>query len=349
MEILVATNHLDNIGGSQTYTYAIIAELLRLGHNVEYFTYQKGFVSDKIEKLGVRFMTKQHYDLIIANHKPVVQYLFQYGYIIQTTHGIIPGIEEPSCFADFNVCVSSFQQKYFSGMKMAYEVIPNGIDCERFFPEKPLNEKLTNVLSLCQSKEADKLVELSCRKINVGFRNFKDRNWNIEKEINKADLVVGVGRSLFDAMACGRTVISYDTRYADRNFEGDGYLDKNNVNSSLEYNCCGGFNRRFFTVEDFIVELKKYNSCDGIFMREFALNELNIKKSVEKYLAIYDENKNKQDKKRLIACYNELYTEINELKSSKYWGFITALREVINKTKKSKQMRRVKNIIKKAK
>ena len=79
MNILIATNNLANTAGTQAYTYAIIQELIKLGHYVEYFTFDKGLVSK---------------------------------------HGIIPGIEEPSCFADFHVCVSEYQKKYFSDMKI---------------------------------------------------------------------------------------------------------------------------------------------------------------------------------------------------------------------------------------
>ena len=132
--------------------------------------------------------------------------------------------------------------------------------------------------------------------------------------INNVDLVVGVGRSLYDAMACGRAVISYDTRYADRNFEGDGYLDKTNIKESLQYNCCGGLNRRFFTRKDFILELKKYNHKDGASLRDVAVNELNISKSVEQYLAIYHKNINSYSKnKERIAYSGEINAAIDSL------------------------------------
>ena len=332
MDILVATNDLANTAGTQTYTYAIIQELLKLGHKVEYFAFDNGLVSKRIEKLGVRFMAKENYDLILANHKPIVQRLFQHGYIIQTTHGIIPGIEEPSSFADFHVCVSEYQKKYFSEMKIKMDVIKNGIDCERFRIERPIHDKLTNVLSLCKSEEAIKLVVSCCKKIKVEckiIRHWKDHLWEIEKEINRADLVIGVGRSLFDAMACGRAVISYDTRYKDRNFEGDGYLDKSNIKNSIVYNCCGGFNRRFFNQDELIFELKKYNSDDGLYMREVALDELNISKSVEKYLNIYNENKHKKEKdEKLTACYKEIYDEIDSIRSSYSWRITKPLRKI---------------------
>ncbi len=97
MDILVATNHLKSIGGTETYSYAIIEELKSRGLNVEYFTFHKGLVSEKIERdLKVSFMKKRNYDLILANHYTTVDRLFGKGFIIQTCHGIFPPLERPN-------------------------------------------------------------------------------------------------------------------------------------------------------------------------------------------------------------------------------------------------------------
>ena len=357
MNILVANNQLSATGGTENYTYAIIKELLQLGHDVEYFSFEKGICSDKIDDLGVPFMSKSYYDLIIANHKPVISYLFQYGFIIQTTHGILPGLEEPSHFADHHVCVSRETQKYLSEMNIQSDIILNGVDCERFFPGKPINKELTCVLSLSQSEEANEFIGRCCEKTGVEFikcNRYIENVWEIEKEVNKADMVIGMGRSLYDAMACGRTVISYDRRYGNYSYEGDGYLDKSNLDFSLSYNCTGRGNPRLFTEEQFIDELKKYKSEDGIFNREFAVKELNIRKSVENYLDIYKKNNHIQKDRRLIDCYNEMYdkhyaeteilktkiknlrSEINSLKSSNSWFLTAPLRGIMRMIKRLK-------------
>ncbi len=41
-------------------------------------------------------------------------------------------------------------------------------------------------------------------------------------------------------------------------------------------------------------EFKKYNPTDGQFLREFALRELNIEKSVQQYLSIFEQKGPKQ-------------------------------------------------------
>src|SRR5690606_21651388 len=109
--------------------------------------------------------------------------------------------------------------------------------------------------------------------------------WNIEDKINEADLVVGLGRSAFEAMACGRPVLIYDSR---RYFEacGDGYI-KNTLGFSLLNNCSGRHSRQHFTSHSFKHELQKYNRKDGLFFRGFAEKELNVEINVDSYLKFW--------------------------------------------------------------
>lgn len=286
MNILVANNHLDQAGGTENYTYAIIVELLRLGHHVEYFTFKKGFVSDLIEELGVKFMDKYVYDFIIANHNTTVKYLYKRGYIIQTCHGIYIELEQPSEFAKLYVSISYEVQKHLENKGIKSIIIKNGIDCIRFRPQNPISNKLTCVLSLCQSEEANDFILKCCKEVGVKFikvDKHTENKWDIEDEINKSDMVVGIGRSIYDAMACGRTIISFDNRNYSSAL-GDGYLNNDNIEQSLKFNCTGRGAQKTFNQEMFISELKKYNKFDGLFMRNYALENLNIRLQVKHYL-----------------------------------------------------------------
>src|SRR5690606_19581330 len=107
-KILIATNHLESVGGSELYTYDLIKALSELaGIEVEYFTFDKGLISDKIEgELKIPFMSKKKYDLIFANHNTTVRELFSRAPIIQICHGVLPELEQPSPLADFHVSIS---------------------------------------------------------------------------------------------------------------------------------------------------------------------------------------------------------------------------------------------------
>ena len=288
MRILVATNHLERTGGTESYTYALINELKKRGHDVEYFTFNKGEVADRIEFLGVKFRFHILYDLILANHNSIVNHLYKRGYIIQTCHGTISELEQPSKKANHYVAITQEVYDYLRAKNIQSTIIYNGIDCNRFFPKKSVSAQLKNVLSLCQSNSANAIIEKSCAKLGLSFEKidkFIENIWDVEDSINNADLVIGIGRSLYDAMACGRPVISFDSRDYSQNL-GDGYLTQKTIQQSILYNCSGRFSKKHFNANSLAKELKKFNTNDGYFFRNYAITHLNIKKSVDEYLKL---------------------------------------------------------------
>ncbi|AHF14779.1 glycosyltransferase [Niabella soli] len=289
--ILVATNHLKDLGGSETFAYTLIGELKRLGFEVEYFTFYKGLVSDKIENdLGAGFMSKKKYDLILANHNSCVKYLVNRGFIIQTCHGVFPELEQPSSYAHKHVAISKEVQEHLQHKHIKSKIILNGINLERFKAAVPLQSELKTVLSLCHSDEANQMIAASARELGAAFiylNKYENPGWNVEQLINQADLVVGVGRSAYEAMACGRPVVIFDSR-SYYPACGDGYV-KEILEESILKNCSGRYYGHSFTIPALTAELKKFKKEDGAFFREFALKNLNITNSVLEYIRYFGE------------------------------------------------------------
>ena len=291
MKILLGTHYLAKTGGTESYTFALAMELKRLGHEVEHFAIIRGGVSAMLEEQGVPFMSADHYDLIFANHTTVVEQLWPYGYVIQTCHGTIAELEQPSPYADAYVGVSEEVSEHLQskGYKAA-AVIANGIDCNRFCPKRPVSPTLQTVLSLCQSDVANDFIRRCCQQEGIRFlqsNKFTDNVWAIEDLINESDLVIGLGRSAYDAMACGRCVLVYDFRDYMGEFLGDGMLTPDSIGRSMLCNCSGRASRRKFDEQTFIAELHKYSPELGAWGRQFALEHLNIEKAVAAYLDIY--------------------------------------------------------------
>ncbi len=290
ISILVATNHLESVGGTETYTYAILNELSKRKYNVEYFTFRKGFFSDKIEnELGINFMSKKKYDLILTNHVSCVNHLYKKGFTIQTCHSIFSEIENPSLFADGYVSISEEVQEHLLHKGCASKLIYNGIDTDRFEPKNELNDELKTVLSLSHSHEFNTYLEGACSKLNlelICFNKFENPIFEIEEAINQADVVFALGRSAYESMACGRPVIVFDKRSYFKPL-GDGYIAHHLV-SSLKNNCSGRFFKLEVTEENLLKSLKKYNKCDGKIFRDFALENLKISYTVDSYLNYYE-------------------------------------------------------------
>ncbi|MEL0643540.1 UDP-glycosyltransferase [Olleya sp. Ti.3.14] len=329
--ILVANNHLEGIGGTETFTFTLIEALLKKHYVVEYFTFKKGEASNKIEKnLGVNFMSKSKYDLILANHNTCVNYLSRKGIIIQTCHGIFPKLEQPNKHADGHVGISEEVINHLTNKGFEARLIVNGINCDRFNIAQPINQNLTNVLSLSQSSVANLKIEAACKQLNLNFKKFNkyvNPIWNIEKDINQADLIVGLGRSAYDAMACGRTVLVYDEREYTKSYA-DGYLKPDMVDLCVKNNCSGRYFKKQFEVEDLVLELKKYNSNDGQKLRDIALENFNINYQVDKYLMYAQSLNKKSNGFSLLLAF--MFQDI-KIKSRQFRHF----RKQLFKTKKS--------------
>jgi len=291
MKILLGTHYLAKTGGTESYTFALAMELKRLGHEVEHFAIIRGGVSAMLEEQGVPFLTSDHFDLILANHTTVVEQLWALGFTVQTCHGNIAELEQPSPYADAYVAVSEEVREHLQSKGYrAAAVIANGIDCNRFCQKRPISSTLKTVLSLCQSDVANDFIRRCCQQEGIRFlqsNKFTDNVWAIEDLINESDLVIGLGRSAYDAMACGRCVLVYDFRDYMGEFLGDGMLTPDSIGRSMLCNCSGRASRRKFDEQTFIAELHKYSPELGAWGRQFALEHLNIEKAVAAYLDIY--------------------------------------------------------------
>ena len=287
-KILIASNHLANIGGSELYTYDLIKALTTSPNlDIEYFTLEKGLISEKIEEeLRVSFMSYKKYDLILASHHTTVKELFDQGPIIQICHGTIPELEQPSPLADYHVAISEEISHHLRHLGYANDVVLNGVDIQVKKPIRPINKTLTSVLSLCQSDEANEMLQSVCDSKGLRFQAYnkhKNPTDAVEQEINNFDVVVGIGRSIYDAMACGRPSVIYDDRGYNGN-KADGYLKPEMFSEYVKKNCSGRYLNRQYQEEDLIRELGKYDPEDGEKLKDIAVSHLNVYQMADQLL-----------------------------------------------------------------
>lgn len=262
MKILLTNNHLERLGGSETWVYTMAQELKRRGHQVGVYTKVKGFVSDLLKDLLDD--EPKDYDLALINHNSCIGVDAKYK--IFTSHGTVPELERPVEGADYYVAVNeNVAEKY--NLKT---IIKNPIDTELFKPTSEIKDKPETILAITDVK-----VELP----NVIYPN--RYSMNMPEMINRADLVISMGRGALEAMSCGRNVITWDKRpYWEA--RGDGYLDDF---SKLKGNVAGQYARTDINLEE---EIKKYNKEQGKLNREYILENHDVRKIVDKYLEIYE-------------------------------------------------------------
>jgi len=299
MNILVSNHTFGDIpGGSETYAYTFIKELVRQGHRVNAFcTRPVGKMAKLVNKLGVPVHRarphKKEYDAIFASHTSTIKLLKQAGvkgFYVQTCHGIYPELEQPYPGMDAYVAITKEVQDHLKRKGLNSIIIHNGVDCETFKPEKPINDSLKRVLSLCHSDEANNMVRIACKMAGIEYvehNKYKNPVFNLHKAINEVDIVITLGRGAYESLACGRSVVIFDKRaYVGSRALGDGIIKSNNVDNYLINNCSGRYSNRDYTPELLVKEFEQYSKNLGSFGREYALKNLNIEHQVKKYLSL---------------------------------------------------------------
>jgi len=290
MKILVGCNTMKGVGGTETFTYALIQELIKNQHDVDYYTLSKGLTSDKLEEEGVKFMTSLNYDLIIASQYRVIDSLTKSnitGPLIQICHGVKTSGELPNNKATAHISISQEVHSLLQSKGFESEIILNGIDCSRFKPTKKPRKNLKVIASFAQTEEAHQMVVQAAEEIGnievLRLNKYKDKIWDTERFINKSDLVISLARGAFEAMACGRPVVIFDKRNY-QEMMGDGYLHPDKFSDLVKNNCTGRYSNLDMSVEDVKNAILEYNHEDGAQLREIALQELNVEIQASKIL-----------------------------------------------------------------
>lgn len=281
MKILITNQSLNGYTGSETWVYAMVKELEK-NHDVTVMTLLEGLMSDRLE-CEVITEYKGSYDLAIVNH--LYDMLPKDLFKIFTSHSLIYEVEEfPDC--EYKVGVTEAVAK-------GNPVIRNGIDCKRFKPTQ-VNKELKNILYLSNTDYQGGLdfIKEACQGYNLTW--IKENRFDIENLIDKADLVISLGRGALESMACGKNVIYGDLRNNFMTeFKGGGMITSKTYDSFKlgEWQT----DRKVMTLDELREEIKKYNPDNGTFNRQMILKDFNITKTSKQYLDIYE----KEHKKRV--------------------------------------------------
>lgn len=294
MNILVTNNTFGHIGGSETYAYTFIEELKKRNFNVDAMPGMtiNGKIGEMVRGLGVDINPQpkhNNYDAVLGSHtSTMIKVKHLSCPIVQTCHGVYVEPEQPSPYANIYVSISDEVKNHLKNKGYESTIIYNGVNLDRFKPTKKINKELKVVLSLSQSQSLNNTLKRVCDSLGLQFKyrnKYSNPIFNIENEINEADLVVTLGRGAYESMACGRPVLVLDQRpYVSKSPIGDGMVTIDNINELMKYNCSGRLTNTVYSDQMIINEFKKYDHTIGEFLRVFAERELDIKKQVDKYL-----------------------------------------------------------------
>ena len=270
MKILMMNYLLGGQTGSETWTATMAEELELQGHTVDLKT-----DASKADDT---------YDLALINHNTCLataQHLTCKK--VFTSHGVLPDLEQPTDGADVYVAVSEEVQANLKAKGYDSTIIRNGIDYEHFHPYRPLRKTLTNVLfSSNYPSNAENIIKQACEKAGLKFKRIGGQNKTTQvlHELNQADLVIGLGRTAYEAMSCGRNVIIFDYN------GGDGFVTPQNVFQFRTNNCSGRYHRHRYTADDLVELFKLYDPETGRRLRNYIYRHHNVEKTAQQYLAL---------------------------------------------------------------
>jgi SAM-dependent methyltransferase len=285
--ILLTNNHLVQPGGSETWTYTVAQELLRRGFDVTVLALERGPFAGRFE-CPVVGEVEGVFDLALVNHNSCMDAaLLVAERTIVTCHGVYPDLEQPVPGADLYVAVSeevleNLQYLGFDGL-----LIANPVDCTRFAPTMTINSEIRTVLSLCQGEQAEKLIVDLCaaQDLELLSPGGDGRVFDVETLMQQADLVVGLGRTVMEAMACGRAALVLDSRSYSP-YLMDGMVRPENADEMLRCNFSGRRFQRLVTEEDVAAEIGLYTATMGEWNRQWALRTVESRQQVDRYLEL---------------------------------------------------------------
>ncbi|HEU5142529.1 MAG TPA: hypothetical protein VFU04_05165 [Solirubrobacterales bacterium] len=272
MRLLLANNHL-GLGGSESYLLTVAEQLDRLGHEVSIYAAERGLGTEVALDRGLGLIGEAELDddfdaalvqdagvsLQIAAHCPGVPQLFvaHSGMFDLQAPPQLPGIV--GAIVVLNDRIADRMRSFATGVDVVRLRQP--IDTQRFTPRGSLPEVPRRALLLSNNPNADRLTLLQSACENVGIElervgGAAGQTVDPRPQLAAADVVIGYGRSILEAMACGRAAYVYDWK------GGDGWVTADSY-PGIEAEGFAGCSDEMPDVERLTDDLHRYSASMG--------------------------------------------------------------------------------------
>ncbi len=320
LKILLGNNTLSLLAGSETWTYTLALQLKAMGHKVSCFSPELGIIAEKLMEKGIpcfsdlstqaikpfSFVLEEEYDhdydIIISNHKHIVEYLrSQYPTkpIISTIHGIIhtmedgsPAPEHPaneSGVAQFVAVSEEVQTKLKEEYGIDSVVIRQPLDIKKLSAIKDPSPtpKQFMINTNYAGKDEPEIVAIrdaakyfGAKVAAVGM-NFVQQ-FDLTKIIEDSDVVFGMGRSVLEGVAAGRLGI------VQGRWGTGGVICEANVDEIRKFNFSGRNSEGKFATSEEIIKMVEdyYNPAQLEWSKNYMAKDHNIVLAAEEYVRI---------------------------------------------------------------
>lgn len=305
MEIVLGTLEFGAIGGAATYTLTVAGELQLLGHEVTIFASETGEIAGVAEERGIRVASGEgalppECDVIYAQDRPTAYLLADH----------FPGRPQALCMHSGSSELDRWQPPQLPGIVGAVVVLHDRlarraaafaqrtevvrlhqpVDLARFAPRGEIGESPSRVLLLGNNLKGDRREHLLGAFEEIGLehvergRNASQTTLAPEQEINQVDIVIGSGRSIIEAMACGRAAFVYDY------LGGDGWVTSESYPALEAINFAHATgNGAAVTPESLTSRLREYRESMGTVNVDLARAHHAASRHAEELIALFEQ------------------------------------------------------------
>ncbi len=281
MKLLLATNHL-GLGGSESYLLTVAEQLDRLGHEIAIYApepgpgvavaeergipvFGEGSIPEAVEVALVQDAGVSHR---IAASRPGLPQLF-------VAHSGMFDLQAPpqlegevGAVVALNDRVGTRMRRY--GVETEIVRLRQPIDTQRFVPRGPLPEAPRTALMLSNTPHADRfeMIRDACADAGMELEQLggsAGRKADIRSALAEADLVIGYGRSILEAMACGRAAYVYDWQ------GGDGWVTRETYDAIEADGFAGSAAKDVLDREALAADLSRYSPEMGPVNRDLVV------------------------------------------------------------------------------
>jgi hypothetical protein len=229
MEIVLATHKLSDPGGAQTYALTLAEQLARLGHSVTLYAREVGAVADMATERALRVTARAEdlpagVDAVITGVDRSLALELAGRYPDATRLFVVHGSEDvhlPPPVPGAVVATIALNDRHAAravACEGAGEVVRlrQPVDLRRFNPKGAPRERPARVLLLgnYHSQVGSRARMLRDAWAHAGLQwselGGRTQTLAVADAIAEADVVVGYGRSVLEAMACGRPAYIHD-------------------------------------------------------------------------------------------------------------------------------------------
>jgi len=298
VHVVLATDALAAVGGSETYLHTVAGNLVRLGHRVTVHALRHGVMADQVRELGADVVLEdglpETCDAVLVQDSAMAYSLAERWPDrpqVFVSHSALFDLQLPPMIpvpGSVVVTLSDRNGDRIRALPGEHEIVRlrQPIDSVRLAPRGAPAARPRTALLLGNYLQGDALATIvdawapaKVEVVQVG--NLTQPTLDVAAAVASADIVVGKGRAVLDGMSCGRPAFLYDA------FGCDGWVTAASYDALEADAFAGHADARALGSDDLLAALDDYDPDMGHVNRELVLKHHQDRKHTEALVAIF--------------------------------------------------------------